>query len=118
MPDPIWRQQVTWEPKFNIDGMETRYMVLEAQVTQDVSGNYYNEVTAFVNSQNVDPHVFGGPITTKDQYYTGYSWNAGNIMAPSFESSASADGVTIDSNMMFILGGAGISVGMISYQVE
>jgi len=115
--DPIWRQQITWEPKFNIDGTETRYIILEAQVTQDVSGNYYNEASAVATSLGLDPHVLND-ITTEEQYYTGYSWNAGNVMVPSFDSSASADGVTIDSNMMFILGGAGIGVGFTSYQVK
>ena len=111
----VWRVLVHWEPDpedRTIAGGATKTLVFLAQTTQDVSGSYYNEVIT-VPDQTAMPQLFQ-EITTADQYFKSYSWNSGAVMVPSYDAEASADGMTIDANLIYFLG----SVTITSYQVK
>ena len=115
-PD-VWRVLVRWEPASQygtIAGGATKTLVFWGHATSSisVSGSYYNEVIT-VPGPTAFPPLFG-EITTADQYFKSYSWNTGAVMVPSYDSTASSDGVTINANLSFIIG----SITITSYQVR
>lgn len=86
---------------------ETAYLTFWAQTTKDVSGSYYNEVTAVPNTPL--PTIFEDLGITYEDFNTSYSWNTGAVLVPSFDSRTEGDGIVLDSNLSMIVGGISIN---------
>ncbi|KKL80016.1 hypothetical protein LCGC14_2009020, partial [marine sediment metagenome] len=116
--DPVveGRDTIAWliSPPPGINAGETATLVFWALASRDVSGAYHNEVTILPQEGEALPQGFTSPeITTNEQLYTSYSWETGTVMVPSYDSEASADGMTIDANLIYFRG-----VWITSYQVK
>ncbi len=98
----------------------TKALTFWVRTTKEISGSYYNEVQVHPNMP-VPKIVYEiiGPTSAVDPedreiWNIAYSWNTGAVMVPAYDSEAEADGVTIDANMSFIVGG--VIIG--SWQVD
>lgn len=110
----LFRWRLTWTPdemggQPSIAAGESLYLSFWARTTKDVSGSYYNEVTAKPDEAN-PPAGFNDIIPPEDwdKWSETYSWNTGIVIVPGYDSSTTADPVTIDANLSLILGGISI----------
>lgn len=108
------RQVLTWSFPSHLDiaAGATKTMIFWALATKDVSGSYYNEVV--VDADFTVPGIFSSIGVELEDYNVGYSWNAGSVVVPSYDSEAEADGVVLDANLALVTGGVSIT----SYQVR
>lgn len=104
----IW----TFSPQKAIAAGTAATMIFWAHTTKDVSGSYYNEL--IVEADFTVPTIFSSIGVELEDYNVGYSWNAGGVVVPSYDSEAEADGVVLDANMALVTGGVAIT----SYQVR
>ena len=111
------RTQVIWDipasDKQFAAGETKNFFFIAWAPPQEVSGNFYNEVFITEGTgTGAMPQLFFG-IINDTQYFGGYSWTDGKVMVPSYDSEASADGMTIDANLIYFGG-----VWITSYQVR
>jgi len=110
----IKRLKLQWvfSPPVSIQAAETVTLTFWARTTKDISGSYYNE--ALVTTDVPIPQIFQDILDEEnwDKYYNNYSWNAGAVTVPTYDSSAGAGGVIVDANMALVFGGISIT----SYQ--
>ena len=90
----------------SIGSDKTLELTFKARTTQDVSGSYYNEVTVILRETGL-PSGFADVGVTQVDYAANYSWNTGAVLVPFYDSQTEAEGVTIDSNLSIVEGGAG-----------
>jgi len=109
------REHLQWQstPHFGgsdvkIEAHDTLVMEFQALATEDVSGNYYNELLVILRDTGI-PGVFKHAYVDVDpsEYTSTYSWQQGMVTVPYYDSEADADGTTIDANLSIIDGGAG-----------
>lgn len=110
----ISRQELVWNfsPQLSIAGGTSQTLVFWALGTKDVSGSYYNEV--IVETGFTVPSIFSDIGVTAADYRVGYSWNAGGVTVPTYDSRVEAEGVTMESNMSLVVGGVAIT----SYRIR
>ena len=101
----VVRKQVQWtttefpnDNAVSIAGEETLTLTFWAHATQDVSGSYYNEVLAILAETGLPPGFGGIGLETAD-YASNYSWLAGAVMVPAYDSTTGAEGENITANM-------------------
>lgn len=82
----------------------TKELVFWVQTTKDASGSYYNEVRARFDIP-VPKIVYEiiGPTSAEDAddreiWNEAYSWNAGTVIVPAYDSETSADGENVTAN--------------------
>jgi len=80
--------------------------------SQDDSGTYYNEV--LVLPDKPVPTILREIGVEREHYSTAYSWNAGTITVPGYDSQTQVGDVTIYSNISLIMGG----ITFTSWQVQ
>ena len=113
----VMRYKLLWTtPQFDgldlpIASGEVLTITFLARATKDVSGSYYNEVFAILKATGISG-AFEAAGVTPEEYRSNYSWNAGSVTVPTYDSSAGAGGVIVDANMALIFGGISIT----SYQ--
>ncbi len=103
------RQVLVWDfsPQLAIAAGTSQTLIFWTLATKDVSGSYYNEV--IVDTGFTVPSIFSAIGVTAADYKVGYSWNAGTVTVPTYDSSVEAGGVTVDSNMSLVVGGVTIT---------
>jgi len=93
---------------------ETLTLTFWALTTKDVSGTYYNEVFVFTDSDADLRKVFENIGVSAEEFGSTYSWNAGTVIVPTYDSETDADGTIIQANMSLLIGGTIIN----SWEVE
>jgi len=101
----VVRTQVQWritefpnDNALSIAAGATLTLTFWAHATQDVSGSYYNEVVAILAETGLPPGFGPIGVDTAD-YASNYSWLAGAVMVPAYDSSTGADGENITANL-------------------
>jgi uncharacterized repeat protein (TIGR01451 family) len=91
----------------SIAATENLTLSFAAYTTQEISGNYFNEV--MVENDIPVPTIFSEIGVSDSDWNGNYSWNAGGVMVPAYDTETGADGVNITANMSFTLGGITIT---------
>jgi len=116
----ITRQKLLWNSDqlgsagYKMNQGDSVTLEITVLAKQGISGNYYNEVIVHPNSF---PTM--GDFDIKDPkmdaiYDETYSWNSGIVIVPAYDSEASAEGVTIDTNLAYEING----IKIISWDVR
>ncbi|MBA7709732.1 hypothetical protein ES703_118655 [subsurface metagenome] len=116
--EPLWgppeningvdRQVLRWNfgtEEMPIFSNTTLTLVFQATTTQEVSGNYYNEVIVLTDMDEDVRNVFLSIGVSESDFGSSFSWNTGEVMVPAYDSKAEADGTIIDANLSLIEGG-------------
>lgn len=82
----------------SIKSGETLTLTFGALATKEVSGTYYNEVFVFTDSDADLRKVFENIGVSAEEFGSTYSWNAGTVIVPAYDSETSADGENVMAN--------------------
>jgi len=109
-----WETFKSGEETLALHSGYTLTLTFWAQTTTEVSGTYYDEVFVFTDSDADLRQVFVNIGVTAEEFGSTYSWNAGKVIVPTYDSQTDAGTVIINSNMSLLIGDAIIN----SWEVE
>lgn len=109
-----WETFKSGEETLALHSGYTLTLTFWAQTTTEVSGTYYDEVFVFTDSDADLRQVFVNIGVSAEEFGSTYSWNAGKVIVPTYDSQTDAGTVIINSNMSLLIGDAIIN----SWEVE
>jgi hypothetical protein len=106
----VTRQELVWNlsPQPSIAEGQTLTLTFWARTTKNVSGTYYNEVIVDLADVPNVPTIFSGIGVSQTDFYPSYSWIAGAVTLPTYDSSSTTTSTTIFANMGLTASGVDI----------